>query len=175
VQIMISKAFRSMILVAVLGVAGIGPLPASAQDEDAAAMAAALKDAKLTLQDGLKAGEREGQPLSAQFEIDDGKLRLSIYAAKGDDFTEIVADPKTGTVVRTEKITDPDELSDAADQKTAVAKATVSLLAAVEAAIKENAGAVAVAIFPDLRDGHAVADITLLQGVTTKTVTEKLD
>lgn len=172
---MISRAFRLTILVAALGAVGVGPLPARGQDEDAAAMAAALKDAKLTLQDGLKAGEREGQPISAQFEIDDGKLRLSIYTAKGDDFTEVVADPKTGAVVKTEKITDPDELNDAADQKTAVTKATVSLLAAVEAAVKENAGAVAVAIFPDLRDGHAVADVTLLQGVTPRTVTEKLD
>src|SRR5690348_3528294 len=122
---MISKAFRTMILVAALGAAGVGPLPASAQDEDAAAMAAALKDAKLTLQDGLKAGEREGQPLSAQFEIDDGKLRLSIYTAKGDDFTEVVADPKTGAIVKSEKIIDSDELTDAADQKAAMEKATV--------------------------------------------------
>ena len=172
---MISKAFRSMILVAALGTAGIASAPAWAQDEDAAAMAAALKDAKLTLQDGLKAGEREGQLLSAQFEIDDGKLRLSVYTAKGDDFTEIVSDAKTGTVIKTEKITDSDELNDAADQKAAVEKATVSLLAAVDAAVKENAGSVAVAIFPDLRDGRAVADVTLLQGGTPKTVTEKLD
>ena len=28
---------------------------------------------------------------------------------------------------------------------------------------------------PDLRDGHAIAEVTLLQGTTAKKVTEKLD
>ncbi len=174
-EIMITKALRLLVLFAAVGWPLVGAAPADAEDEDAATMAAALKDAKLTLQDGLKAGEREGQPISAQFEIDDGKLRLSVYTTKGDDFTEVVADPKTGAVVKTEKITDADELNDAADQKAAMAKAKVSLSAAVDAAVKENAGALPVAIFPDLRDGHPIAEITLLQGTTPKTVTEKLD
>jgi hypothetical protein len=172
---MISKAFRLLVVVAAVGWSVVGAAPADAQDEDAAAMAAALKDAKLTLQEGLKAGEREGQPISAQFEIDDGKLRLSVYTTKGDDFTEVVADPKTGAVVRTEKITDTDELNDAADQKAAMTKATVSLLSAVDAAVKENAGSLPVAIFPDVRDGHPIAEVTLLQGTTPKTITKKLD
>jgi hypothetical protein len=162
-------------LVAAVGLPGIGPAPVWAEDDDAAAMAAALKETKLTLQDGLKAGEREGQPISAQFEMDEGKLRLSVYTSKGDDFTEVVADPKTGAVVKSEKITDNDELNDAADQKAAMAKATVSLLAAADAAVKDNAGSLAIAIFPDLRDGHAIAEVILLQGATAKTVTAKLD
>jgi hypothetical protein len=172
---MMARALRLIVLVAAVGLLGIGTVPARAEDEDAAAMAAALKEAKLTLQDGLKAGEREGQPISAQFEIDDGKLRLSVYTSKGEDFTEVVADPKSGTIIKSEKITDTEELNDAADQKAAMAKATMSLLAAVDAAVKENAGSVAVAIFPDLESGHAVAAVTLLQGTTAKTVTEKLD
>jgi len=162
-------------LVAAVGLPGIGAAPAWAEDDEAAAMAAALKETKLTLQDGLKAGEREGQPISAQFEMDEGKLRLSVYTSKGEDFTEVVADPKTGAIVKSEKITDNDELSDAADQKAAMAKATVSLLAAADAAVKENSGSLAIAIFPDLRDGHAIAEVILLQGATAKTITEKLD
>ncbi len=138
-------------------------------------MAAALKDTKFTLQEGLKASEREGQPISAQFEIDDGKLQLSVYTTKGDDFTEVVADPKTGAIVKSEKITDTDDLNDAADQKAAMEKAKISLLAAADAAVKENDGARAVSIFPDLRDGHPIAEVTLLQGTTPKRVTEKLD
>ena len=172
---MIQRALRFFVFAAAVVLAGAGATPAGAEDEDAAAMAAALRDTKFTLQDGLKAGEREGQPISAQFEIDDGKLRLSIYAVKGDDLTEIVADPKTGAIVKSQKITDSDELSDAEDQKAAMAKAKVSLLSAVDAAVKANAGSRAVAIFPDLKDGHAIAEVTLLQGTTAKTVTEKLD
>jgi hypothetical protein len=172
---MVLRALSFFVLVAAAGYASTETAPAWAEDDDVAAMAAALKDIKVTLQEGLKASEREGQPVSAQFEIDNGKLQISIYTTKGDAFTEVVADPKTGTIVKSEKITDTDELSDAADQKAAMEKATISLLAATDAAVKENTGFRAVAIFPDLQDGHAVAEITLLQGTTAKKVTEKLD
>ena len=172
---MIPRALRLLVLVTVVALLSVGPVPASAQDEDVAAMAAALKDINLTLQDALKASEKEGQPISAQFEMDEGKLQISVYASKGADFVEVITDPKTGAILKSEKITDDDELSDATDQKAAMAKATTSLIAAADAAVKANAGFRAVAIFPDLRDEHAIAEVTLLQGTTAKKVTEKLD
>lgn len=172
---MIPRAFRLLVLVAAVALPNIGAVPVWAQDEDIAAMATALKDINFTLQDALKASEKDGQPISAQFEIDDGKLQISVYASKGEDFVEVIADPKTATIVKSEKITDDDELSDAADQKAAMAKATTSLIAAADAAVKDNAGFRAVAIFPDLRDDHAIAEVTLLQGTTAKKVTQKLD
>jgi hypothetical protein len=172
---MLSRALRLLVLVASAGLSSAGVRPAWAQDDELEAMATALKDTTFTLQDGLKVGEREGQPISAQFEIDDGKLRVSIYTTKGDDFSEVVADPKSGAIVKTEKITDTDELNDAADQKAAMANAKTSLVAAADAAVKENSGFRAVSVFPDLRDGHAIAEVTLLQGTTAKKVTEKLE
>jgi hypothetical protein len=172
---MLSRPLRLLVLVVAAGLASAGAGTARAQDDELEAMAAALKDTTYTLQDALKAGEREGQPISAQFEMDDGKLQISIYTTKGDDFSEVVADPKTGAIVKTEKITDTDELNDAADQKAAMAKAKTSLVAAADAAVKENSAFRAVSIFPDLRDGHAIAEVTLLQGTTAKKVTEKLE
>jgi len=172
---MIPSALRLLMLVAAVALPSFGLMPASAQEEEIQAMAAALKDINFTLQDALKASEKEGQPISAQFEIDDGKLQVSIYTSKGDEFVEVIADPKTGTVVKSEKITDDNDLSDAADQKAAMAKATTSLIAAADAAVKDNAGFRAVAIFPDLRDDHPIAEITLLQGTATQKVTKKLD
>jgi hypothetical protein len=47
-----------------------------------------MKDATATLQGGLKASEPQGTPISAKFEIADGKLQLSVYTMKGDGFTE---------------------------------------------------------------------------------------
>jgi hypothetical protein len=170
-----SRSLKLVVLVAAVGLSGPGALPAWGEDDDAAVLATALKDTKYTLQDGLKASEREGQPISAQFEIDDGKLQLSIYTTKGDDFTEVVADPTSGAIMKSGKITDNDDLNDAAEQKAAMAKATVSLLAAADAAVKDNAGSRVVGIFPELTDGHAVAEVTLLQGTTAKKVTEKLE
>ena len=172
---MLSRQLRLLVLVVATGLASAGAGTARAQDDELEAMAAALKDTTYTLQEALKAGEREGQPISAQFEMDDGKLQISIYTTKGDDFSEVVADAKTGGIVKAEKITDTDELNDAADQKAAMAKAKTSLVAAADAAVKENSGFRAVSIFPDLRDGHAIAEVTLLQGTTAKKVTEKLD
>ncbi len=172
---MLSRALRLPVLIAAVILASAGAEPAWTQDDELEAMVAALKDTTFTLQDGLKASEREGQPVSAQFEMDDGKLQISIYTTNGDDFSEVVADPKTGAIVKTEKITDTDDINDAADQKAAMAKAKTSLVAAADAAVKENSGFRAVSIFPDLRDGHAIAEVTLLQGTTAKKVTEKLD
>ncbi len=139
-------------------------------------LANALKNTTtVTLQDALKASEREGQPISAKFEVEDDALQLSIYTLKGGDFMEVVANPKTGAIVRSEKLTDDDDLADAAAQKAAMAKATISLLAATDTAVKDNEGFRAISVFPQLRDGHAVAEVTLLQGTNSKTVVEKLD
>ena len=94
---------------------------------------------------------------------------------KGNDFMEVVADPKTGAVAKSEKITDADDLKASAVQKAAMAKATVSLRAATDKAVKANAGFRAISIYPKLQADHAVAEVTLLQGTNFKKVTEKLD
>ena len=78
-------------------------------------------------------------------------------------------------IAKSEKITDAGDLKEAAEQKAAMAKAKNSLATAADTAVKENSGFRAVSIFPDLRDGHAIAEVTLLQGTTAKKVTEKLD
>lgn len=171
---MSSRAAR-WALVAAIGFWNVGSLPARAEGSDPAALAAALKDATATLQGGLKASEREGNPISAKFEIDEGKLQLSIYTMKGGGFTEVVVDPKTGAVAEAEKIKEADDLKEATAQKAAMAKAKVSLASAVEAALNANSGSRAVSIYPQLQDGNAVAEVTLLQGTTFKTITEKLD
>ena len=73
------------------------------------------------------------------------------------------------------KVLGADDLKEAADQKAAMAKAKVPLLNATETAVKANTGSQAVSIFPELKNGQATAEVTLLQGTTFKKVTEKLD
>jgi hypothetical protein len=171
---MASRAVRWALLVAAIGF-WIVEATAWAEGSDPAALAAALKDTTTTLQDGLKASEREGNPISAKFEIEDGKLQLSVYTLKGDDFAEVVVDPKTGAVAKSEKITESEDLKEATAQKAAMAKATMSLFAAADAAAKSNAGLRAVSIYPQLQNGRPVAEVTLLKGTALKKVTEKLD
>jgi hypothetical protein len=172
---MTSRAVPITLLVAAIGFLGAAIVPAWAEGGQEAALAAAMKNASATLQGGLKASEPQGTPISAKFEIEDGKLQLSVYTMKGNDFMEVVADPNTGTIAKAEKITDAGDLKEAAEQKAAMAKAKVPLLTATETVVKVNAGSRAVSIVPELKNGQAMAEVTLLQGTSFKKVTEKLD
>jgi hypothetical protein len=171
---MASRAVPFTLLVAAIGFFGAAGVSAWAEGGNEAALAAAMKNATATLQGGLKASEAQGTPISAKFEVEDGKLQLSVYTMKGSDFMEVVADPNTGTIA-TEKITDAGDLKEAAEQKATMAKAKVPLLTATETAVNENAGSRAVSIVPELKNGQATAEVTLLQGTSHKKVTEKLD
>ena len=93
---MTSRAIPLILLVATIGLLGALIVPAWAEDENSPALAAAMKNATATLQGGLRASEAQGTPISAKFEIEDGKLQLSVYTMKGSDFMEVVADPNTG-------------------------------------------------------------------------------
>src|ERR1700758_2611901 len=138
---MTPRAISLILLVATIAFSAARVVPAWAEGGDSAALAAAMKNATATLQGGLKASEPQGTPISAKFEIEHGKLQLSIYTMKGDAFMheafmEVVADPQTGAIAKAEKITDADDLKAATSQSAAMAKAKVSLLTATETAVK---------------------------------------
>jgi hypothetical protein len=144
-------------------------------DKEHAELAKALKDAKVPLERGLTASAKEGKPISAKYEVEEGKLQLSVYTMKGDNFSEVIVDHKTGKIAKTESITKGDDLTHAKEQSEAMAKAKRSLGAAASEAIKENKGYRVVSVFPALKDGHPVADVTLVKGTEWKTVSQKLD
>jgi hypothetical protein len=162
------------ISVLVLGIAALS-LPVSAEEYGSAALASAMQQAKATLEAGLKASESAGKPISAKFEIEDGKLQLSVYTAKDKAFAEVVLDPATAAIAKTEKITEGDDLKEANEQAGALATAKISLLAATETAVKANTGFRAVSVMPDMKDGRSIATVTLLQGTNFKQVAAPLD
>jgi hypothetical protein len=144
-------------------------------DAEHAELAKALRDAKISLQRGLTASTKEGKPLSAKYEVEHGTLQLSVYTMKGDKFSEVIVDHKTGKVAKAEPITGGDDLTAAKAQSEAMAKAKRSLDAAASEAVTENKGYRVVSVMPALKDGHPVADVTLVKGTEWKTVSEKLD
>jgi len=144
-------------------------------DKEHAEVAKALKDAKIPLERGLTASASQGKPISAKYEVEGGKLQLSVYTMKGDAFSEVIVDHKTGKITKTEAITQGDDLSHAKAQSEAMAKAKRSLGAAASGAVKENKGYRVVSVMPVMKDGHPVADVTLVNGAEWKTVSEKLD
>ena len=101
---------------------------AAAAAKNAPRLAGALKEAKISLQEGLKASEGQGQPISGKFEIEDGKLQLSVYTVKDGKFFEVIVDHKTGQIAKAEPVTEKDDIADAKKQASAMlqAKGTVA-------------------------------------------------
>src|SRR5947207_11789398 len=160
-ETMTSRTVAFAALVAAIGFLGAAVVPAWAEGGDEAALAGAMKNVSATLQGGLKASEAQGTPISAKFEIEDGKLQLSVYTIKGSDFIEILADPNTGAITKAEKIVDAGDLKEAAEQNAAMTKAKVPLLNATETAVNTNAGSRAISIVPKLKNGQSTAEVTL--------------
>ena len=88
---MTMKAWR----VSVLTVAAVclgTTLAAQDKDEEGspAAAAKAALSARVSLARGLVASASQGRPISAKFEMDEGKLELSVYTMKGGKFFEVI-------------------------------------------------------------------------------------
>ena len=171
-------------VIAGLAVAGMlaaaGLLAWAQEDEDEdeanpAGLAKVLPEASVSLEQGLKASEREGKPISAKYELADGGLQLSVYTTRGDRFEEVIVDHKSGAIEKAEPITEGGDLKDAQAQGQAMAQAKRPLDQAVEEAAKANGGFRAVRAIPSLKGGHPVAEVTLMQGDNVKRVSEKLD
>ena len=170
-----SKTHRRTFVATTIMSALVFGVPALAEDENSPALAAAMKNVPTTLAEGLQASEQAGKPISAKFEVEDGKLQLSIYTMKPGDFIEVIIAPDNGSVKSTEKITDADDLKAATAQKAAMDKTTSSLAAVTGQTAQEAAGSRAISIFPELRDGRPVAVITLLRDDKFTKVLKKLD
>ena len=144
-------------------------------EKEHAELATALSSAKVSLGAGLTASASEGKPISAKFEVEDGKLLLSVYTEKAGKFSEVVVDHESGKVAKSEAINEGEDLAAAKTQSAAMAKAKGSLTEAVAKAVAENGGYQSVSVVPALKSGHAIAEIELVKGDAWKTVTEKLD
>jgi len=174
---MMMRSLEIAIAAAFLGLLTAGS-PVLAETPDAKSqseLAAALKGVKVSLEKGLVASEREGKPISAKFEVEDGKLQLSAYTMKGKKFSEVIVDRETGKVAKTEAITGGEDLAAAKEQSETMAKAKSSLVTVTKKALEENKGFRAVSVTPLMKAGHPAADVTLLKGEEFKTVSEKLD
>ena len=146
------------------------------EGENAPGLLPQVTAAKVTLEQGLAAAEASGKPLSAKFEIEDGKLQLSVYTKKGGKYFEVVVDHETGAVAKTEEIKGGGDLKAAQRQDRAMAKAKLSLQQAVGKSVAANAGAKAIrASAYTSRKGHAMADIDIVVGGKAKEAPQRLD
>jgi hypothetical protein len=156
-----------------------------------AALAGALKQAKLPLERGLAASSGEGIPISAKYELEEGALQLSVYTMRdgsididpdtGDvwpkepTFAEVIVDHATGKIGKVVPIKDKEDLAAARNESKAMAQAKRSLEAATVQAVRTHNGYRAVSAMPDIKEGHPVAKVILVNGGEWETVYERLD
>jgi hypothetical protein len=167
-EVLMMKAALGIVVSLMLG----GLCPAWSAEQDDAALIKAVSGAKVTLQQGLTASQREGRPISGKFEMENGKLQLSVYTEKAGKYFEVIVDHMTGSVTKTEPITEGDDFVDAKAQSVAMAKAKTDLKSATNRAA---VGSRAVAVIPDLKEGHPIASISFAKGGKLETATEPLD
>ncbi len=164
------RIIRHLILIALLAV-----VSGTYADESSTKLSDAVKSAKVSLEAGLRVSEREGKPISGKYELEEGKLQLSVYTVKAAKFYEVIVDHTTGKIVKTEEITSGDDLTAAKAQSAAMAHTKKSLRAAVKAARKAHKGFRAISVVPELKASHPIGTITLAKDHETLTATEKLD
>ena len=178
-QMLLRSACCFVIVALATSFAGHRSALAIGPDQEQAELANALSGAKVSLQQGFTASEREGQPISGKFEMDEGKLQLSVYTAKEGKFFEVIVDHMSGNVTKVEPITEGEDLDHAKAQKAAMDRAKVKLADAATKAKGQAKGEAAevlvVSAVPELKDGRPEASIVLLQGKKFSNASEWLD
>jgi len=145
-----------------------GPARPVMTDKDE--LATAVSGAKVTLEQGLATSKKNGKPVSAKFEIENGKPQLSVYTIKdGSKYFEVIVDHASGEIAKADPITGGDDLTAAKKQSDGMFRATRELREAVKEAKKDNPGYFAVSVWPEMKDGHSLATVTLVKDNDWKT------
>jgi hypothetical protein len=151
------------------------PVGAAMSDKEKAEIAPIVSGAKVTLEQGLATSKKNGKPVSAKFEIENGRPQLSIYTVKdGSKYFEVIVDHSSGEIAKAEPITGGDDLAAAKKQADGLFRATRELREAVKEAKRDNPGYQAVSVWSELKDGHSIATVTLVKDNDWKTVVNDL-
>src|ERR1700737_8472 len=129
---------------------------AAMSDKEKADLAPVVTGAKVTLEQGLLTSKKNGKPISAKFEIENGKPQLSIYTVKdGSKYFEVIVDHSSGEIAKADPITGGDDLTAAKKQNDGLFRATRELREAVKEAKQDNPGYLAVGVWSEMKDGHS--------------------
>ena len=156
----------SVLAIAVLAM----PAEAAMTDKEKAELATAVSGAKVTLEQGLMVSKKSGKPVSGKFEIENGKPQLSVYIVKdGSKYSEVIVDHTSGEIAKAEPITGGDDLANAKKQNDGLFRATREIREAVKEAKHDNPGYLAVSVWPEMKDGHSLANVMLVKDNDWKT------
>ena len=140
------------------------PAIAVMSDKEKAELAPVVAGAKVTLEQGLLTSKKNGKPVSAKFEIENGKPQLSVYTIKdGSKYFEVIVDQTSGEIAKADPITGGDDLAQAKEQNDGMFRATRELREAVKEAKRDNPGYSAVSVSSEMKDNHSVATVLLVK------------
>lgn len=158
----------SLVVCLIASIVSIGRMGSSANEADL--VPAKLKTAKHSLLEGIQQAQKEnGAAISAKFEVEDGKLLLSVYTAKAGldkDAEHNVLMELNGEATKpkwepkTEVFADKAHLARSAEQLTLVQLSTVSLEDAAKKAAAMKKGTV-YSVIPIVKDGKTVFDVAI--------------
>ena len=146
------------------------PAGAAMSDKEKADLAPIVSGAKVTLEQAMATSKKDGKPVSAKFEIDNGKPQLSVYTVKeGSKYFEVIVDQTSGEITKADAITGGDDLTAAKKQSDGMFRATRELREAVKEAKRDNPGYNAVSVSSEMKDNHSVATVLLVKDNDWKT------
>ena len=146
------------------------PAIAAMSDKEKAELAPVVAGAKVTLEQGLLTSKKNGKPVSAKFEVENGKPQLSVYTIKdGSKYFEVIVDQTSGEIAKADPIAGGDDLIEAKKQNDGMFRATRELREAVKEAKRDNPGYNAVSVWYEMKDNHSVATVTLVKDNDWKT------
>ena len=146
------------------------PVDAAMNEKEKADLAPVVAGAKVTLEQGLLTSKKNGKPISAKFEIENGKPQLSIYTVKdGSKYFEVILDHSSGEIAKADPITGGDDLANARKQNDGMFRATRELREAVKEAKRDNPGYSAVSVWSEMKDDHSIATVLLVKDNDWKT------
>src|SRR5215470_18388474 len=117
------------------------PVGAAMSDKEKAELSPVVANAKVTLEQAMATSKKNGKPVSAKFEIENGKSQLSVYTVKdGSKYFEVIVDQTSGEITKAEPITGGDDLTEAKKESAGLFRATRELREAVKEAKRDNPG-----------------------------------
>lgn len=129
---------------------------------DPVVLGIALATAPVTLEEALHSAGQRGTPISAKFDMRDGDLRLSVYAAAQSGLIEVLVDPKTGAITALRPLTDPEDLAEAVAQQRVLETAKLPIIAVLHNTAASYPESRVVSVVPERRNGHPVLVMSLL-------------
>jgi len=178
------NAMRSSVVISLVITLGGFFSPANAEDaKETQALLRELGKAKLSLRDGVRqATHGSAVPISAKFELEDGKLSLSVYTAEKGlrvDSEKNILQERSGSpeqdkwTPNVEVFKDVEHVARASEQLTLMALGKASLAEIIERAQKAQPGTV-FSVTPVIRNHRPAAEVLVAEKGVVKKIYQPL-